>query len=808
MLPMLPRQSSDDDRPMGLKFTRNNFFNFPKRENTNNNSNSNEINLNRATSTSSNSSSTHQSPLMMRNFDDHHRNQVQQRNSNQSGYSHSSSSPPPVLSPTLPARSPFRIRDSQQAAAAVAASAVGSRSHDANSKSNSSLDEQPTIYSSISSSSSSSVATVEDDLSQELENIWKLKSNTPQQPQKEVKVDINSEDMLMQLLISHAVIDAREYKVLSFEEYETLKQHHARLKKRVQNSIAKLELDKKIQETSHSLSNLSFNKNRESVMLLLDEAVEADKKVKILTQRLNELQSEEVETQYQILKHTAGVLCLGLQKLENTYQLTSPKISSPLKHVSPKNQLHDLHSQLDNITQALKKVLLKYDVHAIIGPHSTANDLLDQLETQLNSYKTQSKQLESKLASAEEKSRLESMSEKKLAIQLKAAHEKNTSAEAKVSQLQQEIDKMMSKNAWLPQDDFDFADDRNGRIEQLESELSITRESQQRVERELELGYAQVAELKATVANMELQASKIKSQAAVFQNKEQVLKLEVQQYRDEVIQLRTDKEKWERTMKRKTVMQVLNNEGPAPGELEAKYEQQLEEQEQEYQAQLKEQAAFLDKTTRQCEHLQQEHDKLSATCKDLELLIREKQKTLDSRDIQINQLESEIQQQKSVAKSQPKQVGGNQEALQQLQAIFSEKEAAWIEQSAAMEANFEGILKEFDRLTGTAMEFETDKMNYERRIEKLTQEVKDLESSLAQEKTKNLGHESDTPTTASLRKEFRKMITDMKADHQRTLDREAEEKRRLEKQLKDLKHEREMSRYERINKGVQTLFMA
>lgn len=573
--------------------------------------------------------------------------------------------------------------------------------------------------------------------------------------------------------------------------------------------MAKLELDKKIQETSHSLSNLSFNKNRESVMLLLDEAVEADKKVKILTQRLNELQSEEVETQYQILKHTAGVLCLGLQKLENTHQLTSPKISSPLKPTaSPKDQLHDLHSQLDTITQTLKKMLLKYDVHAVIGPHSSANALLDQLEAQLNNYKTQSKQLESKLASAQEKSRLESMSEKRLAIQLKAAHEKSSSAEAKVSQLQQEIDKMMSKTAWLPQDDFDFADDRNGRIEQLESELSITKESQQRVEKELELGYAQVAELKATVANMELQASKIKSQAAVFQTKEQELKLEVQQYRDQVTQLRTDKEKWERTMKRKTVMQVLNNEGPAPGELEAKYEQQLEEQEQEYQAQLKEQAAFLDKTTRQCEHLQQEHDKLSATCKDLELLIREKQKTLDARDVQINQLESEIQQQRSMAKSQPKQVGGNQEALQQLQAIFSEKEAAWIEQSAAMEANFEGILKEFDRLTGTAMEFETDKMNYERRIEKLTQEVKDLESSLAHEKTKNLGHASDTPTTASLRKEFRKMITDMKADHQRTLDREAEEKRRLEKQLKDLKHEREMSRYERINKGVQTLFMA
>lgn len=39
-----------------------------------------------------------------------------------------------------------------------------------------------------------------------------------------IKQDINSEEMLMQLLISHAMIDAREYKVLTFEEFESLKQ--------------------------------------------------------------------------------------------------------------------------------------------------------------------------------------------------------------------------------------------------------------------------------------------------------------------------------------------------------------------------------------------------------------------------------------------------------------------------------------------------------------------------------------------------------------------------------------------------------
>lgn len=549
------------------------------------------------------------------------------------------------------------------------------------------------------------------------------------------------------------------------------------------------------------------------MLLLLDEAVEADRKVKILTQRLTELKSEEIETQYQILQHTAGVLCLGLQKMESTPKTSTPPISPQTKRstssLSHQQKLQDLKSEFETITHTLKNMLKRYDLKSNVSQTLSATQLLDRLETQLDNYKSESNQLESKLRSAEERHRLESMSEKKLQFQLRAAREKNLN-------MQQEIDTMHAKNKldWLPplqQDSFDFADDSQIRIGELETELIMTKENQQRVEQELQKGYAEIAQLQATVTEMEIQSSKIQSQVAVFQSREDALKSEMEQYRDQVSKFRTDKEQWERTMKRRTVMQVLNNENNVnPAELEAKYEQQLEEQEQEYQAQLKEQAAFLDKTTRQCEQLRQEHDKLSATCRDLEILIRDKQKALDARDVQVSKLQSELllQQQQQQKLTAVPATHPNEESLQQLQALFSEKETAWIEQSSAMEANFEGILKEFDRLTGTAMEFETDRRNYEKRIEKLTQEVQDLETSLTEEKSKNLGYEADTPTTASLRKEFRKMINDMKADHQRTLEREAEEKKRLEKQLKDLKHEREMSRYERMNKGVQTLFFA
>lgn len=545
-------------------------------------------------------------------------------------------------------------------------------------------------------------------------------------------------------------------------------------------------------------------------MLLLDEAVEADRKVKILSQRLHELKSEEVDTQYQILQHTAGVLCLGLQKLESVPPTpttpNTPIHNDESKLKSQQQKVANLRSELETITSTLNTMLKRYDLN--YSQTTSSTDLLLQLEHQLENYKSQSKEYELQLASAEERYRIETMSEKKLEIQLKAAQSKHEAAETKHSALQREMNELLAKvnkpmtEDWLPQDDFDFPDDTNIKVDELESDLAVARENQQRVERELEKGYEEVRRLKATVSEMEVASSKIQSQASVFQSREQALKSEMEQYRDEVLHLRGEKEKWERTMKRQTIMQVMDGSTANAAE---KYEQQLEEQEQEYQAQLKEQAAFLDKTTRQCEQLQQEHEKLTSTCQDLELLIRDKTRALDARDVQIQKLESELQQQKAIMANQPKSSHQNHE-LQQLQAQFSEKEAAWIEQSDAMEANFEGILKEFDRLTGTAMEFETDKKNYVRRIDQLTEEVKQLETSLTEEKTKNLGYEADTPTTASLRKEFRRMINDMKADHQRTLEREGEEKKRLEKQLKDLKHEREMSRYERTNKGVQTLY--
>ena len=415
-------------------------------------------------------------------------------------------------------------------------------------------------------------------------------------------------------------------------------QRRDKLKIKVRNSASKLELDKKIQETSHSLSQLASN--RQSVLLTRDEAQEADRKVEELTRQLKELKTEEIQTQYRILEHTAGVLCHGLEQLE--------KRSSP----SPQ-----MRSDLEDITQTLLSILKKHNVH-----HNTTTDTLSLLAS-----------------------------------------------------LEQHLRQPPSGPPSHPSEDPE----------------------------------AEVARLRALVASMETQLKQIQAQAAEFERQEEALKDEINRCREEVLRLRNE---------------PLDDRGEA------------------------QQAALLDKTDREYERMRQEHDKLLSTCRDLEWLVKDKSRALEAREAHISQLEAELQH-----RIRPG-------------AEFYEREAAWIEQSAAMEANFEGILKEFDRLTGTAMEFENDRANYERRIELLTREVKQLEGRLLEERAKNvrLGKTKDNTTTASLRKEFKKMISDIQIEHQRALETEAQEKKKLEKQLKDLKHEREMSRYERINKGVQT----
>ncbi|KAI8147133.1 hypothetical protein BJV82DRAFT_377562 [Fennellomyces sp. T-0311] len=412
------------------------------------------------------------------------------------------------------------------------------------------------------------------------------------------------------------------------------------------------------------------------------------------------------------------------------------------------------------------------------------------VENQFSDYKAQMQRLERELTSNNEKLRLESMSVKKYEMQLRIMQEKRDAAEAKYRDMEKKyLDRELDVDSYV-------TTSNNTSPASLELENSLAQAKQ-----DLQRSQEQVSSLQVSLAEMEVRCTKAESEAAASAAREIAADARMEKYQNEASALRAEKQRWERALKRESVLQMM--EGGSDS-FKAKYEQQLEEQRQEYEAELQEQRAFLAKTTRAQQQAEADRDKMSAVCKDLEDLIRDKSRTIDARDVRINVLEDEM---KELRLQKPLPRTKNEE-VERAQKAFTEREQAWLAQSASMEADFEGIMKEFDRLTVAAMEFETDRMKYEQRIDQLTRDLERVEAELTEAKIDKLGYgDKEGPTTASLRKEFRQLVSNLKSDHQRLNERQVDERKALENKLKDLKHELETSRYERVNRGVQTNFV-
>ncbi|KAI9319089.1 Up-regulated during septation-domain-containing protein [Dichotomocladium elegans] len=721
-------------------------------------------------------------------------------------------------SPSVPARSPFRIRDSQQST---------------NASSHKHVPPSPRATTTTATAAAAAVPpSFFDDratgpmqqpsrLSLDVSQIWKHKP--PPTPDQHANKDdgetkSNMDELLKQVLVSQALVDADNYKMLPFEKVDELKKQQAILRDQIDNLRLRLGVAKQVRDACNSLVQLdtakSSNNSHDDNHSVLERSMKATQQVESIAVELMSLIVEEAEIQQQILQHTASALRVG--------QLTSNVHLAPVSPIAPTPMLSPLpptpvddHSrqELEQLTTALDAFVRRYQLTTStanlqrsdsgFSSHSEWSVLLSTMESEFKDYKSKIERLERQLESNEEKLRLESMSSKKYEVQLRMAQEKREMAEARCRELEQSKGNLDKELAELDASLTGMTYTKE-RVAKLESELLEMTHRAEQAEAELSSSQSQMGELQASVADLELRSTRAESEASSAASREKSLTEEVSALQSELAAMRAEKQRWERALKRESVLQMM--EGGSES-YKAKYQQQMEEQRQEYEAQLKEQQAFLDKTLRAKEQLVSDNEKMTSICKDLEDLIRDKSRIIDARDVRINQLEQELveaQQRNNAAETK----SNNNAEIAELQRAFTEREKAWLDQSAAMETNFEGIMKEFDRLTISAMEFETDRMKYEQRIDRLTRDIQALEAELTEKKINELGHDTaEGPTTASLRKEFRKLVSDLKADHQRVLDRETKEKRSLEGRLRDMKHEREMARYERVNRGVQTYFI-
>lgn len=151
----------------------------------------------------------------------------------------------------------------------------------------------------------------------------------------------------MHLLTETAMVDSKDYEILSFEEVEKLKKERTLLRNRVDATRRRLALETKLKDAAQSLNRLYSTKgspgsggassedpsksprrqrrsllgsrgaNNEALNRADDEYAASCRRIEELTQELARLERRLEETQKRILEHTAGILQMthkGLKK--------------------------------------------------------------------------------------------------------------------------------------------------------------------------------------------------------------------------------------------------------------------------------------------------------------------------------------------------------------------------------------------------------------------------------------------------------------------------------------------------------------
>lgn len=138
-----------------------------------------------------------------------------------------------------------------------------------------------------------------------------------------------------------------------------------------------------------------------------------------------------------------------------------------------------------------------------------------------------------------------------------------------------------------------------------------------------------------------------------------------------------------------------------------------------------------------------------------------------------------------------------QKEFNQAKHTFTTRESAFILQSASTEAELERILKEYDRLTRNIVDFNNERKKFEEEISVLHQDKQLLEKRVCDDKV-------STIKESSLRKEFRSLMASVKDKHKKAILQELEKQRQLEQELRDIKSDSEIKRWEKVDVAVQT----
>ncbi|KAF9514747.1 hypothetical protein BS47DRAFT_1294739 [Hydnum rufescens UP504] len=144
-------------------------------------------------------------------------------------------------------------------------------------------------------------------------------SKSPRGVWKNGSDPINTRDeLLMMLLTSQAVLDSREFEILSAEEVDELKKEHALLQKRISTLSKRITVESKIRDATSSLSKLSDppDKRGSAKPAVTDQFETAQGKVDAAQRELLKASERAADVHRRLLEHRAAVLSFTVRNVD------------------------------------------------------------------------------------------------------------------------------------------------------------------------------------------------------------------------------------------------------------------------------------------------------------------------------------------------------------------------------------------------------------------------------------------------------------------------------------------------------------
>ncbi|KAF9037819.1 hypothetical protein BDZ89DRAFT_431752 [Hymenopellis radicata] len=290
------------------------------------------------------------------------------------------------------------------------------------------------------------------------------------------------DELLLSLLASDAVVDSREFEILSSEEVDDLKKEHQLLQSRLGAMQKKLALETKIRDAALSLARVNAN-NKKMSKQTEEQLAAASRRVEVAQKEWWRVSERSSEVNKRLLEHRAGVLSFSVRSMEkkaNTQDNGSTHHNRDSGYETP------------NRSMSLSPVLSSTSSAPFDGAHLFAGHADTVVPVAQRSSDSAIRELEDKLKTATEA--------------LAAASRKQAEMTRDLSLVKlekQEVETMMDFELQSAQDTIAALEAEIPKMEQLENEFDQLLDEKRVWEQERAARDGQIAQLQLKLQTME-----------------------------------------------------------------------------------------------------------------------------------------------------------------------------------------------------------------------------------------------------------------------------------------------------------------